>query len=58
MKLTDITCRTAKTADKPKKLSDGFGLYLEVKPNGSKHWKQKYRYLGNGQPPFYGPVLG
>lgn len=46
MKLTDIACKTAQPSDKPKKLSDGFGLYLEIAPNGGKYWRMKYRYLG------------
>lgn len=41
MKLTDIACKTAQAADKAKKLSDGFGLYLEVIPNGRKYWRRK-----------------
>jgi hypothetical protein len=32
--LTDTQCRTAKPRDKPYKLSDGKGLYLEIKPTG------------------------
>lgn len=46
MKLTDIACKTAQASDKAKKLSDGFGLYLEVMPNGRKYWRMKYRYMG------------
>ena len=46
MKLSDLKCRTAKPEAKPYKLSDGGGLYLHVKPNGSKHWRMKYRFLG------------
>jgi hypothetical protein len=38
--------RQAKPKDKPCKLSDGGGLYLEVMPNGSKYWRQKYRVNG------------
>lgn len=45
--LTDTQCRNAKTADKPLKLNDGKGLYLEVRPNGSKLWR--YRYKINGK---------
>ena len=30
--LTDTQCRTAKPKDKPYKLSDGKGLYLEPMP--------------------------
>ena len=29
MKLTDIQCRTAKPKEKPYKMADGGGLYLE-----------------------------
>lgn len=40
--LTDIQCRTAKPKDKPYKLSDGKGLYLEIKPNGVKAWRYRF----------------
>lgn len=40
--LTDTTCRTAKPKEKPYKLTDGHGLYLEVKPNGVKAWRFRY----------------
>jgi hypothetical protein len=43
--LTDIEVRAAKAGDKPYKLGDEHGLYLLVKPNGSKLWKLKYRFL-------------
>lgn len=46
MPLTDIVCRTAAPSDKPRKLSDEKGLYLEVMPNGSKYWRFKYRFAG------------
>lgn len=46
MKLSDKTCKAAKAQEKPYKLADGGGLYLEVMPNGSKCWRMKYRYLG------------
>jgi len=45
--LTDTQCRNAKTSDKPLKLNDGKGLFLEVRPNGSKLWR--YRYKINGK---------
>jgi hypothetical protein len=35
-----------KAKEKPFKLSDSQGLYLEVKPNGSKLWRFKYRLSG------------
>lgn len=41
--LTDIQVRSAKAADKPYKLSDGGGLYVEVMPTGAKLWRMKVR---------------
>ena len=46
MKLTDTKVRSVKPSDKPFKLSDGGGLHLLVKPNGSKYWHQAYRFQG------------
>ncbi|TAF12391.1 MAG: DUF4102 domain-containing protein, partial [Alphaproteobacteria bacterium] len=43
MKLNYTTCKNAKPKDKPYKLADGGGLYLEIMPNGSKYWRLKYR---------------
>ena len=45
-KLTDPKIRQAKPADKPYKLFDGGGLFLLVKPGGSKLWRLKYRFGG------------
>jgi integrase len=44
--LTIREIETAKPKDKPYKLSDGQGLYLEVMPNGAKYWRLKYRIAG------------
>jgi integrase len=46
MPLTDTAIKAAKPQDKPYKLADGHGLYLEVMPNGSKLWRLKYRHAG------------
>ena len=46
MALTDTAVRTAKPKDKPYRLADGGGLYVEVMPNGSKYWRWKYRFDG------------
>jgi integrase len=46
--LTDLQIRKARTADKPYKLYDGDGLYLEVSPSGSKLWKFKFQRV-NGR---------
>lgn len=44
--LTDIAIKTAKAKEKPYRLFDGNGLYLEIYVSGSKHWRWKYRFLG------------
>ncbi|EKS4614611.1 tyrosine-type recombinase/integrase [Salmonella enterica] len=46
MALTDKQARSAKPSDKPYKLADTLGLYLLVKPNGSRIWYLKYRFEG------------
>ena len=44
--LSDATIRKAKPGDKPRKLSDGGGLYLELQPSGARWWRLKYRVNG------------
>jgi integrase len=46
MALTNTQIRTAKPAQKPYKLTDGGGLYLEVSPTGGKWWRFRYRFEG------------
>jgi integrase len=46
MPLTDIAIRTAKPAEKAYKMTDGDGMFLSVRPNGSKLWQMKYRFAG------------
>ncbi|ABB75476.1 Integrase [Nitrosospira multiformis ATCC 25196] len=46
MALTDTAIRNTKSADKPLKLTDERGLYLLLKPNGSRWWRFDYRYGG------------
>ena len=46
MALTDAICRTAKPREKPYKLADAGGMYLQVTPHGSKLWRLKYRFQG------------
>ncbi len=46
MKLYDKDCKHAEVREKPYKMADGGGLYLEVRPNGSKLWRMKYRING------------
>ncbi|MFT5766637.1 MAG: integrase [Halioglobus sp.] len=46
MPLKDTNCRNAKPQDKPYRLYDEQGLYLEVQPNGGRYWRLKYRFMG------------
>jgi integrase len=46
MPLKDTRIRNAKLPEKPYKLADGGGLYIEIKPNGSKLWRLRYRLAG------------
>ena len=46
MALSDSAIRKAKPADKPIRLFDGVGLYLEIFPSGGKLWRLKYRFAG------------
>ncbi|NHB95013.1 tyrosine-type recombinase/integrase [Photorhabdus stackebrandtii] len=46
MPLTDMEARAAKPREKEYKLTDVQGLYLLIKPNGSKRWYLKYRFAG------------
>jgi len=41
--LTDTQIKRAKTASDSKFLSDGLGLYLRVRPSGSKVWLYRYK---------------
>ncbi len=43
--LTDAAIRVAGVA-KPTRMFDGRGLYLEVKSQGGKSWRLKYRFGG------------
>jgi integrase len=47
--LTDAAIRNAKPAEKPRKLFDGGGLFLEIAPSGGKLWRFKYRFAGKAK---------
>lgn len=47
--LTDLRCRNAKPLAKSYKLTDGKGLYLEVKPNGVKAWRYRFELREAGK---------
>lgn len=40
--LTDTKIRNSKPAEKIYKISDGAGLFLEIRPNGIKTWRYRY----------------
>ncbi|HEX9263190.1 MAG TPA: Arm DNA-binding domain-containing protein, partial [Candidatus Binatia bacterium] len=46
MPLTDVSIRSAKPKEKPYKLFDSGGLYLEINPSGGRWWRWKYRFAG------------
>ena len=45
-KLSATAVKTAKPKDKTTRMADGGGLYLEIRPTGSKYWRMKYRFAG------------
>ena len=53
--LTDTACRNLKPRGFSLKKSDSGGLYLLVKPNGSKHWYLAYRFGGRQKKLSFGP---
>jgi integrase len=44
--LTDMKVRSAKPKEKDYRLTDGHGLHLFVKMNGSKLWRWRYEFAG------------
>jgi integrase len=44
--LTSIAVRNAKPSERPVRLFDERGLYLEIAPGGGKWWRLKYRFNG------------
>lgn len=58
--LTELKVRAAKPQEKPYKLTDEKGLYLQVQPTGAKYWRQKYRFDGKQKTLAFGiyPEIG
>jgi len=46
MPLSETALRNAKSAEKPKKIYDGRGLYVLLQPGGGKWFRFKYRFGG------------
>lgn len=46
MPLTATQVSQARPSDKPYKLYDSHGLFLQVTKTGGKYWRMKYRYAG------------
>src|SRR5690242_18004006 len=46
MALTATAIRNSKASDKPQRLYDSGGLYLEVAPSGGRWWRFAYRFGG------------
>lgn len=55
MPLTEVVVKTAESRGKPYKLTDSQGLYLLIKPNGSKLWGYKYQFGGKSRTLSIGP---
>lgn len=53
--LTDRACRAAQPREKDWKLTDAQGLYLYIRPTGSKVWRMKYRFGGKEKQLTFGP---
>lgn len=43
---SDAHCRAAKAKDKLYRINDARGLYLEVKPNGVRAWRYRFKLCG------------
>ena len=46
MPLSDVQLRNLKAGAKPYRRADGGGLFVEVRPNGSRLWRLAYRFAG------------
>ena len=46
MPLTDAEVRKTPPRERQFRMTDGGGMYLEVKPSGAKYWRLKYRFNG------------
>ncbi len=47
--LTDSQIRSAKSSDRPRKLTDSRGLYLLLTPSGGRYWRFNYSFDGRSK---------
>jgi len=45
-RLTDSIIKSTQPTARPKRISDGRGMYLEISPAGGRLWRLKFRYAG------------
>jgi integrase len=45
-RLTDMMIKDTEPSDRPKRISDGRGMYLEISPAGGRLWRLKFRFGG------------
>lgn len=45
-RLTDSIITSTEPSDRPKRISDGRGMYLEISPAGGRLWRLKFRFAG------------
>ena len=55
--LKDTQVKKAKPRDKQYKLTDGKGLFIIIRPNGSKWWRFKYRFADKHREISFGVVF-
>ena len=55
MALKDLEIRAFRPASRIYGRADERGLYVEVTPNGAKHWRLKYRFAGKERRIAFGP---
>ena len=53
--LTDLAIKRAKSVATPRRLFDGYGLYIEILPSGGKFWRFRYRSGGKENTITFGP---
>src|ERR1700722_18595951 len=45
-RLTNLIVMGVEPSNRPKRISDGRGMYLEISPAGGRLWRLKFRFAG------------